>query len=302
MKYVSKAPSKSLLGNDEEEVRYLRPSSIAAFIRCPYQWYNIHILGRRQRPAAASSAGTALHEAAEHGFIELMKSGNLAPKDACMDVARDSWHKINFGDEDTDGQKKVGEMVYRQGESYGQYLDDIVEGVEVLYDEYMTDCVIHERIPTAVEKRYSVRIDHPFFTHVSGSLDVEFGADVEDYKFTKRKTNPSHYLLQQNTYSWLRRMAEGVQTDNRYLRNVVRGKGVLHTLVVDNKEKYAEFWMEQVLDTVEKFVESGDEEIFMGCSPDSNYLCSEQWCGFWHECPYVAGLRELPEETLDIQL
>lgn len=279
--------------DNDKSINVLRPSSISGFIRCPYQWYLTMLKGRRQRPAAASSAGTSVHAGAEHGYKQKIVLGELAKKSECIDIAVSIWDDIN----------KESELEYNEGESREKYTDDIVEGMDAYYDIVM--CVTD---PIAVERRYTIELDHPHFQALSGTLDVVLDDAIADIKFTKRASTIMHYTLQQSTYALLRE-ANGEPINHLYIHNVVRpqAKKGAQILVGELPKQidYAKFWIDQILKTTAEYERTQDPLLFRGCSPDNNYLCNSQWCGFWHECPYVEGYRtslkvNLKEEAFDL--
>lgn len=262
----------------------LRPSGISSFIRCPYQWYMVHILNKRQKPAAATSAGTSVHAGAEHGYKQKIILGELPKMSECVDVAVAIWDELNSQDEP---------LEYNEGETRGRYTDDIASGMEVYYQEAMKEVT-----PVAVEQRYSLELDHPYYTHLSGTIDIDLEDGIADIKFTKSKSTIMHYTLQQSTYGLLK-VANGKPVSRLEIHNVVRPKALktkyspaeLHIGELPLQFDYAKFWINNILDTVAQYKETKNDLLFRGCSPDSNYLCNEKWCGFWKECPYVEGYR-----------
>lgn len=278
-KWKSSGEQQTLL-----ETNYLRPSSIEQFARCPYQWYLVHILGKKRPPAAAARAGNALHIGAEKAYEDKIKTGAVPPKSYVLDVAAEAWEKIN----------EEEELVYQRGETADVYKDQIVVGMGVYYDN-----AIETVTPTAVEKRYSVSINHPIFTHISGTLDIVLEKGIADIKFTKRKTTATHYIIQQSIYAWLRN-ENNEPTSILELHNVIRGTDKFYLIGMQPKIKYALFWLDKLLHTTEQFHKTGDESLFLGSTPTSNYLCNKNWCGFWDECPWVKYYREeeLPSEPL----
>lgn len=252
----------------------LRPSSLQQFLGCPAQWFQASVFNNFQRPAAAAVAGTSLHKGAEVGYTDKINTGNLPPISFLTDVVVETWKEIN---EDND-------LEYGKGEDYYSYESDLVKGMKDYYNELMplTD-------PVAVEKRYTVKLDHPVFEDVSGSLDIVLDRGVVDLKHTKRKTNADKYVLQQSTYTWLRQQNGEVSNFNE-IHNVIRGKGT-ERLALAPKVDYARQVINLILDTMEEFYETGDQNLFRGTNPYSYFLCSKQWCGYWNECPFVKGLR-----------
>jgi len=293
-KWIKKQQTLFELDHDlDSSNRVLRPSSISQFIRCPYQWYLTTLKGRKQRPAAASTAGTSIHAGAEYGFKQKIVLGNLPQQSEVVEVAVAEWDALN---------EKL-ELDYKSDESKDKYTDDIAKGMSIYYEEVMNDLE-----PVAVERRYSIDLDHSHFTHLSGTLDIVLEDAICDIKFTKSVRNPMHYTIQQNTYGLLRE-ANGEEVKDLYIHNVIRpGKTArtpakLEIGTIPNQSDYAKFWIGQILDTVDQYNNSHNELLFRGCSPDSNYLCSAGWCGFWSECPYVAGYRAsalIKEEEFDI--
>lgn len=270
----------------------LRPSSIQQFVRCPHQWMRVHLLGEKVVPAAAARAGNALHSAFEYGFTVKKDKGELPSLDEILDIAVQEWKKLNQDEE----------LKYNEGESYLDYEADIIRGVTKYYEEMMPYIE-----PVMIEQRFTVEIDNPIIEAFSGSADlvVKQGKTLHlvDYKFTKRATNASHYLLQQNSYVWLAR-ENGVNLKSSVLHNIVRpttrSDVKINVLEVEFKEKYLKFWVNMMLDALKEFYENGTGLLKGGSDPVTNYLCSPKWCGFWNECPFVEGLRN--EETLNIKV
>jgi len=271
----------------------LRPSSIQQFLRCPHQWMRVHLLGEKVAPAAAARAGNALHSAFEYGFKRKKDKGELPPKDEVLDVAIQEWQKLN----------QEEELRYRPGENYQSYENDIVEGVGKYYDEMMPYLQ-----PEFIEERFTVEIDNPIIKAFSGTADliIRDGETLHlvDYKFTKRKTHGSHYLLQQNSYLWLAKEGGNVDLVSSVLHNIVRpttrSGAQINVIELEYKEKYLKFWVNLMLEAIEEFWEHGTGLLKGGSDPVTNYLCSSEWCGFWHECPFVEGLRN--EEVLAIKI
>lgn len=252
----------------------MRPSSLQQFLGCPSQWFRSSLLGDFQRPAAAANAGTALHKGAEEGYRDKIKTGHLPPVSFLTDVVSEEWRKLN----------DTVDLEYGKDESYHTYERDLIHGMKEYYKDLMP-----ETNPIDVEKRYTVPLDHPVFESVSGTLDIVLDRGIVDLKHTKRKTSASKYVLQQSTYSFLRE-ANNETVNFLEIHNVVRGKSV-ERLALAPKVDYARYIINQILDTTEKFIETGDPSLFRGTNSHAYFLCSEQWCGYWKDCPHVAGLR-----------
>ena len=251
----------------------LRPSGLQQFLGCPFQWYQAQLRENFQRPAAAAVAGTSLHKGAEVGYTDKINTGSLPPVSFLTDVVAETWKEIN----------EEQDLEYGKGEDYYTYESDLIKGMKDYYEDLMpiTD-------PVAVERRYTVKLDHPVFEDISGTLDIVLDRGVVDLKHTKRKTNPSKYVLQQSTYTWLRQQNDEVSNFNE-IHNVIRGKGV-ERLALAPKIDYARNVINMILDTTERFLETGDPMLFRGTNSHSYFLCSKQWCGYYSKCPFVKGL------------
>jgi len=186
----------------------LRPSSIDSFIRCPYSFYKQQLLGEYGAPNSASQVGTALHAVMEDVILAKLDS---EAKDYTVDDMQRSgmkhWRELN----------DKADIQYHGDQTYQSMSDDLYAGVLGL--EQALTCVG----ATAAEGRYSVKIDeHPIFGAMSGSLDVEEGADVVDLKFTgKKKSKVDDYILQQSTYVWLKQI-NGQDAKAFSILNIIR--------------------------------------------------------------------------------
>ena len=250
----------------------LRPSMLQQFLGCPFQWYQAALRENFQRPAAAAVAGTSLHKGAELGYKDKIATGNLPPLSFLTDVVAEKWKELN----------EKQDLEYSKGEDYYTYENDLIKGMKDYYEDLMplTD-------PIAVEKRYTIKIDHPVFKAISGTLDIILDRGVVDLKHTKRKTTADRYVLQQSTYTLLRKQNGEVSNYNE-IHNVIRGKGV-ERLALKAKEEYARSVINTILDVTEKFWETGDPLLFRGTNKYAYYLCSKDWCGYYKQCPYQKG-------------
>lgn len=268
---------------DVEEVRekianegkiILRPSSLQQFLGCPFQWVQAQLLGDFQRPAAAATAGTSLHKGAEVGYTDKIKHGQLPPVSFLTDVVAEEWRRLN----------EEQDLVYGKDEDYHTYESELVSGMKVYYKDIM-----HDTNPIAVEKRYTIPLDHPIFEAFSGTLDIVLERGIVDLKRTKKKTDPSKYTLQQSSYTMLRR-ANGEESNFNEIHNVVGGKSA-ERLALMPKVDYAKYIVNQILDTTEEFWNTGNPNLFRGTNSHAYYLCSAAWCGYYSKCPHVEGLK-----------
>lgn len=252
----------------------IRPSAIQQFINCPAQWFRANIIKEFRKPAAAASAGTALHKGAEIGYTEKINTGSLPPVSVLTDVVVEEWKTLN----------EQQDVEYSGGDTYHSYETDIVKGITEYHN-----LVMPEVNPAAVEARYTIAIDSPVVESVSGTIDIDLDNGLADIKMTNKKPTLNKYTLQQSTYALLKEN-NGKDCEYCEIHNVKRGASAERLPLAIEKE-YARTWVNTILDTVESFHETKNVNLFRGSNPSSNFLCSPNWCGYWDKCPFVKGLR-----------
>lgn len=254
----------------------LRPSSLQQFINCPAQWFRASLMQDFQIPKAAAEAGSALHRGAEVGYTEKIASGNNPKLDTITDAIRDDWEARN----------SEYEIIFQDGETKDSIQADLITDAKTYYP------VMLETSPVAVETRYTLEIDHPIFSAVSGTIDIDLDGGLADIKRTNKKVTPSmlpKYMLQQSIYAFLKRTS-GKSCMKAEIHNVAKGIGS-NVLDLELNINYARSVVNSILETTASFWETGNTNLFRGCNPMSNFLCSSKWCGYWEQCPYVKDLR-----------
>ena len=282
----------------------LRPSSIDSFIRCPYSFYKQQLLGEYGAPNSASQVGTALHQVMEDTILAKL-AGTPLTVDDMQRAGMKAWRHYN----------DKADIVYHGDQTYQSMADDLYAGVLGL--EQALTCIN----ATAAEGRYSAKItDHPIFGAISGSLDVEEGADVVDLKFTgKKKSKPDDYILQQSTYVWLKQIG-GQDAKNFSILNIIRptkakkekyAKDLAkdsstpdlvadwHIMEGEPNVDYVKHWVNIILNKTEQYANCPDEDkaefaelLFQGTSPSNSFLCNNTWCSHYQSCPHVEALRD----------
>ena len=276
----------------------LRPSSIDSFIRCNYAFYKQQLEGQYGKPNAASQVGTALHAVMEDTILARL-SGEILSTDEMLKRGDQHWKDLN----------DKADIVYHGETDFDTMATDLHAGVLALNEAL--ECIE----PTAAEGRYSVAVkDHPMFSAMSGSLDVEVDNNVVDLKFTgRKKTNPQDYVLQQSIYVWLKQL-NGIPAEKFDILNIVRptktakakyGDELVadwHFLEGKANIPYVQHWVDVILDRTAEYAKDptpeNAERLFQGTSPSNSYLCTPQWCSHWDTCPHVEALREA--EQFDI--
>jgi len=151
------------------------PSSFDMFRRCPYQWQQRYIKGRRERPAEAPVMGTAVHAGIELNFSQKIESHEDLPLAELLNWYMDEGFIRVLVDEQ---EKANAEIVWDTGP------EETRNRGKVILAAYQHK--VAERIqPLAVETM--VEIDLGLALPVVGRFDVEREASVIDLKTGKRK-------------------------------------------------------------------------------------------------------------------
>lgn len=254
----------------------IRPSSLNGFLQCPQQWYQVFLLGHDGIPNARAAIGTAIHAG-----IENMWTDSIAAKTKI--VAKSSMEDAAMEALDEESQKGLR---YDAGEDEETAIATIRTGMEV----FVNDILPWTDIPTAVEQRYTVKIDnHPVVAAISGTLDyvnTETGF-IADVKTGKRKHNTADSEIQQSIYKYLVE-ENGIKVNGAVIQNVVlKTKPEGHTMESAINIPRAKAIVNTLLDTLDVYVEDKvDPDILFRGNPKW-YLCSPKYCAFWSTCKFV---------------
>jgi RecB family exonuclease len=186
--------AQPLGGTLVEYIDHLSPSSVDMLRRCPYQWQQRYIHGRKERPGEAPVMGTAVHAALERNFRQKILSYADLPIAELLE-----W----YGDEGfyrvvREQQEKAGEDVFWETSP-----DEARMRGKLLVASYHHD--VSPRIqPTSVEGEISVDLGAP--VPVIGRYDLDRDGPVIDWKTGKRKqTKPKEsWRIQAGVYGLAR--------------------------------------------------------------------------------------------------
>ena len=256
----------------------IRPSSLANFISCPYQWYNVFILGKRSIPNARAAIGTAIHKGAEVLWSDAIHSGkvdnNLTKLTDASVAEFDSILKeedINF-----DGVENANTARL-----------EIIKGTNA----FVEDIVPFTPIPTAVEKRFTVKLDHSMVEDISGTLDYidEVRGVIGDVKTSKRAITASAHTLQQSIYKILA-TENGIDVRHNLIQGVVLKKEPVGTIQeLDTNVAQAKFITNSLLDTLDVLHTGKVDPMILFRGNPKHYLCSDKYCSLRPTCPFVKG-------------
>lgn len=255
----------------------LRPSAIDTASNCAHQWYRTHILGQNSIPNARASIGTAIHRAAEVLWTEAIATGT---KDINLPKSVDAALEC-FKEDEQKG------LQFKDGENANTARVEIIKGTEA----FVSDIVPFTDIPQAVEKRFTITLEgHPVVESVSGTVDYISRNQISDIKTSTRKPTVANYMTQQSTYKLLAQK-NGVDVQYNTIQSVVFAKKETagHIIEMPTDIEQAKIVINTILDVTEIYAKDiVDPNILFRGNP-KYYLCSETYCAFYMDCPFIAG-------------
>lgn len=264
----------------ESEGIVLRASTLAMYLRCPYQFFRTYInhskeVEEKTKKSAAAALGTAVHKAMEVGLLYKRDVGNPS-YELMAKAALEEWNQLN----------KEGELWFNS--SKGENKEDMETQLYELVKRYH-QIFIPLIEPVHLERVLIMPVDNPIITHIQGSIDVEEKNGVRDLKITGRKTTAKSHILQLSVYSLLRKY-NGEENDYGIIDNIVKNKSVTTDVIdVELKEAYTKNVIDTILAKTKQWYETKDDSIWYGSDPINNFLCTDVWCAVWDSCPYVKG-------------
>jgi len=247
----------------------IRPSSVDAFYDCPLKWADCHILGTPSIQGARAAIGTAIHEGAAM-FWEYA----IATK--VRDLTSTVWTRVAC--DELFRLHKEG-IRYDVGENFISATCEVTSGLKA-YLEQIAPLV---PIPDAVEKRYSINLDHPIVARVSGTVDYIKEPRIDDIKTSKRKPVPKYYTTQQSIYKLLAK-ENGLNITESWIQGVAfnkKVKGFILPLEADIPAAKAK--VNEILGVLTKFYKGGDPAILFPAD-SSGFFCREKFCHRYNDC------------------
>lgn len=160
-----------------EYLDHLSPSSLSMLRRCPRQFQERYLFGKKERPAEAPLIGTAVHAGLELNFGQKITSGVDMPTAELLGWYSDVGFDATI---EAEQQKGGGEVAWDTDPERAKTRGRVMLG------EYHN--LVAPRIqPVSVEGSFSVNLGAP--VPVVGRFDVERAESVIDLKTGKRKTS-----------------------------------------------------------------------------------------------------------------
>lgn len=249
----------------------IRPSAVDTFFTCAYSWGKTFLEGQRSMPNSRAAIGTGIHRAAEIMWLESMEHDKKSiNRTAMLDAAVEAFEE----------EEKLG-MSYGKDENKNTCISEIKSGTEA----FIEDIVPFAQIPIAVEKRFTVDIDHPLVSGLSGTIDHLTKKTISDIKTSKRAPTVSNYSTQQSVYKYLAN-ANGLEVENLTIQSIVLKKVPEGSIIpLEADVQGAKNLVNMMLDTLSIVAEGKiAPELILRPNPKHIY-CSEAYCVFYGKCP-----------------
>jgi hypothetical protein len=156
-------------------IKHWSPSSFSMLQRCPRQWQERYVKGKKSKPAEAPFVGTTIHAAEEMNFGQKIQSHDDIPTAQLLEFYEDTFPLLLERE-----QEKSGSEMF-----WDTSLDDARSRGKLMLASYHN--FVAPRIqPLAVETVISVDMGLP--VPVEGRFDIEREESVIDLKSGKRAT------------------------------------------------------------------------------------------------------------------
>lgn len=304
----------------------LRPSSLN--IHCPYQYAQNALLGKKSKPSGASAGGTAYHYALELGYQHKIITGNNPSANDIVEIGVENWKKASNSLElhysSRDNPEKMTDDIAKGLETYYPVIPRTTPlAVETRWSVALPKpSSVYSMISGSVDLLTLVTTVKPNF---GGGGVSEQTVEIVDHKFTSKKATSPKYKLQAGLYEIMGNAnlsitpgLEHLKVGGTVLHNMVRserlktkqnpprlelvrpdrGEAVVNNIasrvneLIDRAEMFHFMKTEMHIDP-----EDAVKVLYPTTTPEVSFLCSELWCGFWHECP-MNNPQQIPKINL----
>jgi RecB family exonuclease len=257
--------------------KYLSPSQINTYLRCPEQYRRRYIKNEIIPPAIALLKGTSVHKASEKNFKQKIASRVDLPKQDIIDISVTTF-------EDT--MKNEGLFLNKEEEDRGKavVVGEAKDSVVVFSSLYSAQ-VAPRYQPKEVEKDQLIELaDAPF--NLKGRVDlIDENEKIIDLK-TGTKTRSQDDVdrdTQLTFYSMTYRAIHGCDPTGLVIEQVIDKK------VPENKTFTTTRNMKDYEALINRInvVSLGIKKGVFPPATDGAWWCSPLRCGFWFTCPYV---------------
>lgn len=156
-------------------IQHWSPSSLAMLRRCPYQWQQRYIHGRKERPGEAPVMGTAVHAALERNFGQkIVSREDLATVDLLEWYLDEGFHRVVAEEQEKAGEEVRWDTGPETTRQRGKY---VIAG----YQELVAPRIQPLKVETVFE------VDFGLAVPVQGRFDLERTESTIDFKTGKSK-------------------------------------------------------------------------------------------------------------------
>jgi hypothetical protein len=157
-------------------IEHWSPSSLAMLRRCPRQWQERYIFGRKERPGEAPVTGTAVHKGLERNFEQKIGSGvDLAMVDLLGWYDDEGWEKTIQAEQEKAGAEILWKSAPEQARARGR-------AMLTSYHRFVSP-----RIERPVGVEGWVEVDFGLAVPVQGRYDLLEEKTTTDWKTGARK-------------------------------------------------------------------------------------------------------------------
>lgn len=276
----AEVPDTYLVEYDGLTDDWISTSALAMLMRCGMAFYFKYILRQREPISVRMTAGSGAHKGREVNLTQKMESEENLPIDEVKDATRDDvimrFDRNEYvATKEFEGKSKI-------------HARDIAKdlAVEFVAEDY--NAFQREIIPASVEESIAIKYEG-ISRAIVGKTDVrEHDHSIVDLKtgkqaFGQSKADKSMAL---STYGLLNLVQYGVLPPVYRIHSVSKGKTQAKANLYETTRT-----MEDVQRQLMRFV-AGVKAIeagnFIPCD-SSEWICSPEYCGFYHTCPYGAG-------------
>lgn len=268
-----------------QQPAHVSPSQVSRYFTCGEQYRRIYVEGHRMPPGVAMIVGDGVHAAAQHNYVEKMKTGTDAPLDRLADVAAEAIEeKRKAGDFELNEEETAAGVAV----TLGAAKDKAVRMTGAFRRE-----VAPRVMPKLVEADLAVTITGSDRVML-GRLDVvDSTGCVRDLKTSKRKKSPVDLETDQLRFYAVAARAAGLPANRVALDVVIDGSKGASTQELTREHTLRD---ERVLASrVGAMLAGINAGVFLPATP-GHWACTPRFCGFWKTCPYVNAERAAAAE------
>lgn len=240
----------------------LSVTQVTMYMKCPAQYEQRYVLGKKDPPGIALIEGSSNHAALEYQNGYQIANGTSPRLKKVLE---------RFGDDLSTRAKEIPAMAWRRA---GESRDTVYHRGVGLLTKYM-ETTVKEFKPVAAEQGFDILVQGVPF---QGFIDLAEQDALWDYKVVS-KSSFSKYKRGIDADFQLTAYAYATGIKRVGFVPLIKDSGEIHVLKsVRTKPNLKGF--EYVVDRVARSISKG---AFPLCMPDS-WWCNPRFCGYWKDC------------------